>query len=146
MHWFSIKRLRIHGCSWFTDWCVSRDTFFLRGVNIQWLHTSNATMLKIIIFKCKWQKKLKKIVDVHKICVYNPKNIRNQIWNALRGIKDKQNIYSVTKKQNITIHMAVYLFYFSKCILNLVLKNLGIVKKNIVNPYKFISTFLSLTI
>jgi hypothetical protein len=79
------------------------------------------------------------------MCVYNTSNFKNQIQNRNREIKKRNLTRIVSQKDKSTydtIHVSICFFYFSMCISNLVLKNLGMVNTHLVNIYIFFLNFL----
>jgi hypothetical protein len=63
------------------------------GENIQWYHTSHATIVPFQKFQIFSGKKCwNKFVGVHEISLHNPKNFQNQIQKTLRETK-KTNGY-----------------------------------------------------
>jgi hypothetical protein len=79
------------------------------------------------------------------MCVYNISNFENQIQNSHRETKKRNLTRIVSQKDksiNGTIHISICLFCFSMCILNLVLKSLGMVNTSIINTEIFFLNFL----
>jgi hypothetical protein len=87
-------------------------------------------------------------LGVHKIRVNTPYNFQIQIQNCHKETK-KINCYAnsviLCFCLFVTLFMLVlYFFYFSICILNLILELLGIVNTRLMNIHKFIKDFVKL--